>query len=310
MLHDSFIGARAFNSLSQLTSLHLVNEDLRSEEPWGSIAKLTSLQELYLSVSATGDPSPLSALTGLSHLSLHSLGRLAADGPAPFSFGSLQPLSTLQQLEVLNLGLHACAATSLQGLAGLSNLKELGIELGRARGMLRSLDGISPGVTKLMISYAPDLVNLAGIEGCESMEMLSLHYCGVSSLQSLRGLSCMKDLRMVGCCVSSLGSLHSMSMQSLTFFNCSSLTELSGVEHLSSLQSLVVEGCGVTSLQPLSQLRECLQELKVYGCKQVQEEVLDLPYVQPTADVVVQGSNVRKVVVAGGGGVRRVVQPA
>jgi hypothetical protein len=63
----------------------------------------------------------------------------------------------------------------------------------------------------------------------------------------------------------------------------------------------------VTSLEPLSQLGEGLQELKVYGCRRVQEEVLELPHVQPTAVVDVEESNVREVVLAGG--LRRAVGP-
>jgi hypothetical protein len=70
----SVSGTSAFSSMSQLTALHLYNEDFKSEEPWSLLAKLTSLQKLNLVVRATGDPSPLSALTGLSHLWLKNHG--------------------------------------------------------------------------------------------------------------------------------------------------------------------------------------------------------------------------------------------
>jgi hypothetical protein len=43
-----------------------------------------------------------------------------------------------------------------------------------------------------------------------------------------------------------------------------------------------------------------LQKLVVKQCSAVQEEVLELPNIQPTADVVVEYSNVREVVLAGG----------
>jgi hypothetical protein len=58
--------------------------------------------------------------------------------------------------------------------------------------------------------------------------------------------------------------------------------------------------CDVTSLEPLSQLGEKLQQLMVIGCTKVQGKVLKLPHVQPTAHVVVQDSNVEEVVLAGG----------
>jgi hypothetical protein len=61
-----------------------------------------------------------------------------------------------------------------------------------------------------------------------------------------------------------------------------------------------MRSCGVTSLQPLSQLGEGLQELVVYGCGEVQDEVLELPHVQPTSVVIVNGSNMREMVLAGG----------
>jgi Leucine-rich repeat (LRR) protein len=306
-LPGSFVGASALNGLPQLTSLHLDNEDLASEEPWELLAKLTRLQELGLAVGAIGDPSPLSALTGLSHLYLNSMKGLGPHGTTPFSFSSLQPLSTLQQLEVLRLAGPACAATSLQGLAGLSNVKQLDLQFSRFDpGMLKSLEGICPGVTNISIWSAPDLVSLAGIEGCASLEKLSLQMCGVASLQPLRGLSNMQDIMLHGCSLTSLEGLCGMSLQSLTLTECDLLTQVSGVEHVPALKSLVLVECGLTSLQPLSQLRKGLQELKVYGCRQVQDEVLDLPHVQMTADVVVRESNVREVVLAGG--VRRAVR--
>jgi hypothetical protein len=302
----SLRGASAINSMSQLTALRIQYENLQGEEPWGSLANLTSLQMLSLILQTSGDPSPLSALTGLSDLSIHSLGWFDAGPRVPFSFSSLQPLSTLRQLQKLQLGNYACAATSLHGLAGLCNLKQLGVEFDYRIGSLKSLEGISSGATELSIMNASKLVSLAGIERCKSLECLSLYACGVSSLQPVRSLESLMVLRVCSCVVTSLEDLEGMpALQSLTLFNCSCLTQLAGVEHLSALKSLSVECCGVTSLQPLSQLGEGLQKLSVVGCKRVQEEILELPHVQPTADVVVSYSNVQEVVLAGG--VRRAV---
>jgi Leucine-rich repeat (LRR) protein len=293
-------GTNTLNSMSQLTALNLRSADLGSEEPWGLVATLTNLQQLSLEVSASGDPSPLSALTRLSFLSVESLV-LEVVRPVPFSFSSLKPLSTLQQLEELHLGAHGWDATSLQGLAGLNNLKELGLVFTPSGGSLRSLEGITPGLVQLIIEDAPDLVSLAGIEGCTSMEKLTLSHCGVSSFQPLRGLSSLQHLDVYDCGhLASLEGLDIMSLQSLTLRYCNSLTQLRGLEHLSALVSLVVTKCGVTSLQPLSQLREGLQRLWVLECDRVQEETLELPLVQPHVDVSFEGSNVKEVVLARG----------
>jgi Leucine-rich repeat (LRR) protein len=300
--HGSLIGVSAFNRMAQLTALHVYNEDLGSEEPWGVLATLTDLRQLGLRVSASGDPSQLSTLTGLSTLRLHSI-RVGANHPPSFNLSSLQPLSTLQQLEVLQLGDYACAATSLQGLAGLSNLKLLEVESsqGPTGSGVTTLEGISPWVTYLAMAHADDLQDLAGIGICTSLRKLTLHDCGVSSLQPLRRLSSVKHL-VVSLCpmVASLEGLNNMSLQSLSLTGCEGLYELSGLEDLSALTSLELLHCALTSLQPLSQLGEGLQVLRVYGCHSVEDEVLQLPHVKPTANVSVHCSHVREVVLCQG----------
>jgi hypothetical protein len=283
--------------MSQLTALRLQYVCIHTEEFWVLLAKLTSLQELRLEVSASGDPSPLSALTGLSALDLDTY-EYGADDHSPFTFTSLQPLSTLRQLEVLRLCGQACNATSLEGLAGLSNLNVLEVLLDPDLGMLRTLEGISSRVKEVLLWGAPDLLSLAGIEGCTSLEELTLRQCGVSSLQPLRGLSSLKELEVDYGCLTSLEGLV-MPLQSLKLSQCSSLTHLSGIEHFSALRCLDLCHCGVTSLLPLSQLGERLQSLEVLGCNAVLEEVLDLPYVKTNA-LRVRWSNVKEVVVAGG----------
>jgi Leucine-rich repeat (LRR) protein len=288
-------GVHAFSSLQQLTALKLRDGSSTTEEPWEHLAKLTNLVQLAIAVSASGDPSPLSALTNLSSLSLTSKDTVHAD---PFSFSSLQPLSTLQKLEALQLTWHACTAPSLQGLAGLSKLKKLDLYVSSG---LESLEGIGPGVAVLSIQGASDLVSLAGIERCSSLKHLSLTDCGVSSLQPLRGLSSLEGLG--GDDHSSPTSLEGLcgtSLQSLSLSHCRSLTSLSGVEQHEALTSLMVESCGVTSLQPLSQIGEGLQALLVRNCREVQEVVLELPNVWTTAHVDVYKSGVREVVLAGG----------
>jgi Leucine-rich repeat (LRR) protein len=287
-------GLHVLSSLQQLTYLCLDNEDLGFEEPWEHLAKLTSLNRLCIEVRASGDPSPLSALTRLSFLHLCSL-----NDAAPFTFSSLQPLSTLQQLEVLELWSHSSTATSLQGLAGLTNLEKL--ELGLSvSGALRSLEGIGSEVADLSIYGASDLVSLAGIEVCSSLRRLFTSNCGLSSLQPLRGLSSLTELTMSHCGLTSLQGLCSRSLQILELRHCSSLTSLSGIEQLKALNRVEVNDCGVTSLQPLSQLGGGIVYLIVQRCKKVQEVVLELPHIQTTCYVGVYGCSVRKLVLAGG----------
>ena len=75
-----------------------------------------------------------------------------------------------------------------------------------------------------------------------------------------------------------------------------SLQSISGVEKLHALAVLDLTDCGVTSLQPLAELRaEGLVSLSIIGCREVQEELLEMPYVPAkTEDVDVNNSNVRE----------------
>jgi Leucine-rich repeat (LRR) protein len=298
---DSYIddgilsGVRALSSLQNLTRLDLCNEAISDDQPWDHLAKLTNLEQLSLKGSASGDPSPLSALTRLSSLCFSSRDGNHAD---PFSFSSLQPLSTLQQLETLQLQGCACKASSLQGLAGLSNLRELDFAI-LFDGELRSLEGIGSGVAMLSLEAAFKLVTVAGIERCSSMKSLSLYNCGVSSLQPLKGLSSLERLEVYNINLTSLEGICGTSLHSLGLSHCDLLTNLAGVEQLIVLSRLVLYECRVTSLQPISQLG--LQTLCVRRCSGVQEEVLELPHVHTSANVDVCDSGaLRKVVLAGG----------
>jgi hypothetical protein len=141
-----------------------------------------------------------------------------ADSELHFTLSSLQPLSTLQQLELLHLWDHACTATSLQGLAGLSNLKVLRLEFDADDGRLRTWEGISPGVIYVSISVVDSgYVSLVGIQGCTSIKELSLNRlcCLPSFLQPLGGSSGLKLLQLDGCSMTSLEGLNSMSLESL-----------------------------------------------------------------------------------------------
>ena len=297
-------GLSSLTCLSQLTSLCLSKEDLRAEDPWAPLAVLTSLKSLHLLVTASGDPSSLSALTGLSYLHVQSPETRCSAGPAPFTFSSLQPLSTLQQLEVLTLG--GLSASSLTGLASLSKLRELTI---RDAAELSSLNGLSTAVRLLFISSAPSLRSLEGIQGLQQLKSLGLNKCGVVSLQPLAELSSLATLVVAACPLASLAGLAqgplSTSLQSLSLKFCQKLVGLIGVEGLQGLQQLEVFMCGVTSLRPVGDLAGGLKKLHVRYCKDVGELFLRLPHVQPTADVVIVGSNVKKVVLAGG--VKRVM---
>ena len=193
--------------LTNLTSLIMKDYSSSPKQiPWSSLAALTGLRHLNCCFreAGHGDPSPLSALTGLTSLRLASMG-----SRNPFTVSSLQPLSTLQQLEVLKLEHDTCTATSLQGLAGLSRLREVSLASGRN---LVSLVGLGTGVTSLQLHQASSFQCLAGIEAAASLQSLHLGSCRVSCLLPLSSLSSLRVVDISGS-FSSLAGLESSRIQ-------------------------------------------------------------------------------------------------
>ena len=290
-------GFNVFTSFAQLTSLSMTHGDFTYEDAWPHFVGLRGLQNLCLVVSASGDPSPLSALVSLSRLHLQSLKDEDNEDRIPFSFSSLQPLSTLQCLEVLELDDCSCSATSLQGLGGLSSLRELTV--GYADQLL-SLDGVSTSVTHSQLVCLSKVTSLAGVEDLQLLQHLWVHSCDVSSFQALSGLGSLTELVVHTCPLTSIESLRgtlSTCLQSLTLWNCSELQLISGVEGLEALQELVFTSCGVPSLGPLANVTAGLKKLHVKNCGQVQDEVLELPHMP--CNVEITFSNLREVVLAG-----------
>ena len=293
------VNVDTLTSMPELVHLLLDRLDLTAAEPWATLASLRNLEALAFNVAAYGDPSVLSELTGLTFLDLGSYEGGDDVDAVPFSFSSLQPLSTLQQLKTLSLSYNACEATSLQGLAGLSRLKRLGLSSAQN---LVSLEGISGAVTSLSIRHMERFQDLTGIEVLMGLKLLLLYDCGIASLQPLAGLCRLESFRVTSCPLTSLEGLEGRFLKYVSLFLCDSLRQLSGFEKLSALQQLHVHGCGVTSLQPLAELREGILKLSIAKCNNVEEEVLELPHIQLTADARLWwGGNVKEVVLAGGG---------
>ena len=163
----------------------------------------------------------------------------------------------------------------------------------------------------MFIGHAERFQDLSGIDVVAGLKELFLNDCKIASLQPLAGLCGLERLQLVRCPLSSLGGLEgtlTTSLQSLKLSLCMSLRQLSGLENLCALRQLTISNCGVTSLQPLAELTGVLVKVNIGYCRSVKEEVLELPYIQPTANLRVWCSNVREVVLAGG--VRRVVEHA
>ena len=308
-------GIEVFSCLTVLTELKLSDQLIVLGEPWEDLASLATLKGLSLDISASGDPSPLSALTGLTrlHLGFVVVGENVLDGPS-FRFTSLQPLSGMHHLEELSLT-FCCEVTSLHGLSGLSRLRTLSV---KESWELSSLVGVSTAVMSLQLDTVPGVGTMAGVEALGQLQQIDLSCCGLTSLQPLAGLSNLHTLvvrepSVYGDDVAAMVSLDGIEgltscLRRLNLRDCRVLSSLVGLEKLSGLQELSVDCCGVTSLQPVAELKAGgLTMLSVTSCRMVQEEVLELPHIQPTAHVEIRASIVKEVVLAGG--VSKAVSP-
>jgi Leucine-rich repeat (LRR) protein len=269
------------SNLTQLTSLSISNNYFLGANKgygvWQLLANLTNLQHLGCASIGFDDPSPLSALTALTSLELDSrhltgLHRIyELTGAKYFTFSSLQPLSTLQQLEVLELTGCSCSGTSLQGLGNLPRLRDVGLE---CRSLV-SLQGLTP------VGAESDGEGLTVTPALESLRIMGAQITSLRGLESFRG--CLVYLCLV---------------------DCPKLDSLSGVEGINNLHGIRVGSCGLTSLEPLACLGRKQKDpemimIDIYRCTAVKEEILELPYLPATASVDISESNVKEVVVAG-----------
>ena len=274
--------------LTKLTKLTIEYYSLTVEEPWPALAALSSLKHLQLAVYARGDPSPLSALTGLTSLSI-SIEEGHGDDPLISSFSSLQPLSTMQQLVTLDLKAAACPAlTSLHGLAGLSNLLRVSVNHTNIKAWaLRSLEGLPGGVEDVSLTGFDAVESMAGLESLSCLRSLETDWSGDASFQRLSGLSGLSSLIIRDCTLSQgtgsllcLGGIEGLGncLKELELKDCSSLRSLSGIEALTALESLFLYGCGITSLQPLANLAAPgFKRIWISDCSAVEDRRLVLP---------------------------------
>jgi hypothetical protein len=305
---NSLPGYTALTSLSRLRELELDHARLETESPWAPLASLVSLQELRLwHVYAHGDPSPLLALTGLTSLLViedhddeHYGGN---DDPLGFTFSTLQPLSTLQQLQRLDFDGGCFTASSLEGLSGLNRLASLRMSYNSE---LCSLAGASTSLTSLSLCGMKGLSSMVGLADLVQLEHLEIRCrCGIKSLLCLTALTNLHSLEVIEeHDIVNLRGIEGVkgSLTSLELEACFRLENLSGLEQQVQLQNLRTCACGVTSLQPVAELRAggltqlCIDLLPLQPGART---VLELPHLPPTLQYQVTNSHVHHVVLAG-----------
>ena len=203
---------------------------------------MTGLLELRLQISSeveTIDLSALSGLTELRNLIIYSRNRSGnSDLPA---VTDLTPLSGLTKLEMLEI---PAEVKSLAPLAGLTELRSLNLQTRNGNG-----------------SYYP-LTDISALSGMTKLTTLSLALGDVKDLSPVSGLTSLTDLNLYGnfdCpdlqFLSGLTKLRTLQITPYNGEGAATLSSLKGLENLTELRELYVNGSGnLTDVEPLANL--------------------------------------------------------
>ncbi|XP_063940300.1 TMV resistance protein N-like isoform X2 [Daucus carota subsp. sativus] len=239
------------DTICNLRSLKILEIDSceRLEELPGQLQKITSLRELLLSSTA------------ISKVELSQL-----------------PLS-LKRLDFSKSVLTALPS----GISQLSNLEYLNIEGCK---QLLSIEELPPNLKELNASYCPSVKIYRAI--LKHLEVLNLEYCsGLKEIQGLEELTSVKEFNFTWCrqlwCIaelppnlkllsayqcSSLKRLPHLSnlkhMEKMDLRKCVGLTEIQGLEELTSLKILDLDMC--TNLLTIGELPSTIEWMKANGC--------------------------------------------
>lgn len=245
-------GMTGLQSLSLLVSPSLEELDL------SFAANMTELTQLEIynygqdTVSVT-DLTPLAGLTKLQELSI------------PAEVKSLAPLAGLTELRSLNLETRNGNSsyyplTDISALSGMTKLASLSMGLGDVKD-LSPISGLA-NLTQLYLYGNFNCPDLQFLSGLAKLTNLSLELGDVKDLSPVSGLTSLTDLQIYGnfsCSdlqfLSGLTKLRTLRINPNNGEGATPLTSLKGLENLTELRELRVNGPGnLTDVEPLANL--------------------------------------------------------
>ncbi len=245
--------------MTKLEYVHLF--DVQEDTDLSALSGLTNVKSIAIaSNNFTPDLSFLSGMTGLRSLSLQvnpSLEEL------DLSFAA--NMTELTHLDIYNYSQDTVSVTDLTPLAGLTKLQELSIPA-----EVKSLAPLA-GLTELRSlnlqtrnrngSYYP-LTDISALSGLAKLTNLSIELGDVKDLSPVSGLTSLTDLQIYGnfsCSdlqfLSGLTKLRTLQIIPNSGEGATPLTSLKGLENLTELRELHVNGPGnLTDVEPLANL--------------------------------------------------------
>ena len=252
--------------LTGLTQLNLWDNEITDLTP---LEKLTGLTQVNLSGNEITDLTPLEKLTGLTELVLGSNQVVDING-----------LSSLTNLK--NLELWDNEITDLTPLANLTGLTQLNLS-GNKITDLTPLANLT-GLTKLELNsnQVVDITPLANLTGLTKLELKDNPIQDVTPLYILRDRNpnlriemplpesdLIPDANLAEAVREALGlapghpfsreDLQGLRRLTLIFFPRKEITDLTGLEHATSLKELFISNNKISDLTPLADLTELWQ---------------------------------------------------
>lgn len=238
----------SLNGLNHLTDAGtILLYDLSRLTDLTGLDSLTSVDHLVL-VYLTG----LTSMRGLG--ALDTAGSIRMVGPTLTDLRGLDSLRSLDKLHLWGAG----RMLSLRGLEGLTAINEVELNLMPTLRDLHGLDNVTT-LGQMTITGAPSLTSLDGLESLEEVEAL---YLGCQEPEgALGGVGCYG--------LPKLESLEALSgatqIGDLELVRVPALKDLSGLEGLTTLDGLTLDGTGLVDLTGFPAITEAAGTYQI-GC--------------------------------------------
>ncbi|CAN0880744.1 Disease resistance protein L6 [Linum grandiflorum] len=233
-----------------------------------SIKKLPTLSNLgSLEILRLENCDNLTEVKGLEGLELLKL----LDMSGCKSIEKLPNLSNLGScLETLSLS-NCEKLIEVSGIEELRSLEVLDMSGCKSIEKFPNLSNLGSCLETLSLSNCEKLIEVSGIEGLRSLEVLDMSGCkSVEKLPNLSSLRSRRNTLSLGNCFHPNLSSPTPCLHTLSLSNCEKLIEVSGIEELSWLKVLNMNGCmSIQKLPNLSNLR--LETLSLNNCEKLIE---------------------------------------
>jgi len=251
-LELSFIDKSDIYKIAELKNLKELRLRNRRIDDLSPLANLTQLENMEVSI-ANSDVSWIKNLVNLKVLKINAESEL-----------DLEPIADLKKLNKLSIFVDA-EINNIEKIGMITTLTELEIMQPYGGGYATSFDWIEKLINIHTLHIFSDSLNdISSLSALKKLEKLYLKSEDLNDISPLRELVNLKQLNLEGWQVADVGKtlVNLKNLEELRVILA--MEEISFIEELKKLKSLVVFGLGISDLAPISELDK-LESLSVRG---------------------------------------------